>query len=61
MSQSDLARKLKRLPSGINQVMTGRKPSNQRWLDQVATVLKLSPSERRKLIRAAAKDRGLDV
>lgn len=45
----------------INQVVTGQKKANARWIDLVADAMDLSTKERQKLHIAAALDHGFKV
>jgi transcriptional regulator with XRE-family HTH domain len=57
-TQADLARRLSRSASYLNQVMSGRKPASAEWVELVADALELAAMERHGLHAAAARDRG---
>ena len=45
----------------LNQVATGKRLPSADWVDTVANALGLSPEERERLHRAAAKDHGFKI
>ena len=45
----------------MNQIATGRRLASADWIDTVAAALELSPEEREKLHRAAARDHGFKI
>ena len=61
ITQNSLAHKIGVSPSYLNQMMTGRKTPTPKWVDIVASTLKLQDDQRKKLHAAAAKDAGYDI
>ena len=45
----------------VNQVATGRRRASAEWIEVVANALELTPQERERLHRAAAKDHGFKI
>jgi transcriptional regulator with XRE-family HTH domain len=45
----------------VNQIATGKRLPPADWIDTVANALGLSPKERERLHRAAAKDHGFKI
>lgn len=45
----------------VNQIATGRRRASAEWIEVVANALDLTPEERHKLHRAAAKDHGFKI
>ena len=45
----------------VNQIATGRRRASAEWIDLVANALDLTPEERQRLHRAAARDHGFKI
>ncbi len=45
----------------MNQVATGRRRASAEWIDLISNALDLTPEERERLHRAAARDHGFKI
>ena len=61
LAQNDRAELTNKSAAYVSQTFTGEKPVSPGWANLVADVLKLTPKQRAKLHRAAAKDRGYEI